>query len=88
MPERGKTMKRLAKWLAVTGVAVYLVVGFSGASEAKMAGSPWRPTFGSPVNFYQIQVDHDTPASGVVRPIYERQQEIWPDAAGHAGPRY
>lgn len=80
-------MKRLAKWLAVTGVAVYLVVGFSGASEAKMAGSPWRPTFGSPVNFYQIQVDKGTPAADVVQPIHERQEARWPDAADHAGPK-
>lgn len=81
-------MKRLARGIAGAGLAAFLLAGWTGTGEAKAMASPWRPGFGSPVNFYQIQVDHDTPASGVVRPIYERQQEIWPDAADHAGPRY
>ena len=80
-------MKRFAKWLAAAGLAVYLVAGFGGTSEAKMIGSPWRPTFGSPVDFYQIQVDKGTPAAEVVQPIHDRLETTWPDAADNAGPK-
>ncbi|ADU50809.1 hypothetical protein Tmar_0694 [Thermaerobacter marianensis DSM 12885] len=80
-------MKRFAKWLAGAGLAVYLLAGFAGTSEAKQVSSPWRPTFGSPVNFYQIQVDKGTPAATVVQPIHARQEARWPAAADNAGPK-
>ncbi|QIA26686.1 hypothetical protein DYI95_003340 [Thermaerobacter sp. PB12/4term] len=80
-------MKRLVKWLAGAGLAAFLLAGTGGTSEAKMMASPWRPSFASPADFYDIQVDWGTPAAPVVKPIHDRQEAIWPDAADNAGPK-
>ncbi len=60
------------------------VVAAAPASAGSSYGDPWRPTFSSPANFHQIQHDRNTPAAGVVGPIYQAQQGRYPAASDNA----
>lgn len=73
----------MRRWLALALASLY-IAAFSGVSDAGYKSTPWVPTFQSPANFYQIQVDRSTPAAPVVEPIYDRVHAGYPDAADNA----
>ena len=73
-------MRKLAEWL----LAVGMVALFSLSALGERGEPPWRPSMNSPVNFYQIQVDKQTPAQETTAPIYAEVQEKYPEAADNA----
>lgn len=74
-------MRRLCGLLLALLLIVLAAAPASARSEYK---DPWRPGFSSPANFYQIQRDWNTPAAGVVGPIYRAQQARYPAASENA----
>lgn len=75
----------MVKRLTVLLVAVGLLAAASLPLAAEPKESAWTPSFNSPADFHQIQVDKDTPAQDVVGEIYAVvSKQKWPEAADNA----
>lgn len=80
MQRRWGALRRLIALLMALGVLLASSLPAVGAAGE----SPWRPKMNSPVDFYQIQVDKDTPAQDKVADIYAEVHAKYPEAANNA----